>query len=253
MVGVMRCIKAFNNMAELYQKKVIAFIDILGFKELLNSRKCEEIAEILDIFYSVPLLDRTVYPTKTVSVMSDSLVISFDVRDESGVAYCLSELLLIIMGCMQIGIALRGGIVVGEILHNEKYCFGNGFVKAYQLEKLAKYPRVIVDKEVLKIGIKNRALRHGEDIEKEYITSFLAEDDDGYYYIDYIGEAACREIEDFENGMGYINYLDGIGVTIKNELKKSENIPEIKEKYLWMEKKYEDANANRIYPILESF
>lgn len=71
-------------------------------------------------------------------------------------------------------------------------------VQAYNLEsKNAKFPRIIVSEEVIKLGVKHRKDLHSEKDEKEYLMNILTLDDDGYYFIDYISKASS-EFDDLE-------------------------------------------------------
>src|ERR1700734_1453383 len=47
------------------------------------------------------------------------------------------------------GFLLRGGITVGEVVHDDECVFGPGLVRAYELEsKKAYYPRFVLDHDV---------------------------------------------------------------------------------------------------------
>ncbi len=48
------------------------------------------------------------------------------------------------------GFLLRGGITVGQIIHDDECVFGPGLNRAYELEsKIATYPRFVLDAELL--------------------------------------------------------------------------------------------------------
>ena len=47
------------------------------------------------------------------------------------------------------GYLFRGGITVGDIVHDDECVFGPGLVRAYELEsKVAQYPRFVLDRGV---------------------------------------------------------------------------------------------------------
>jgi hypothetical protein len=49
-----------------------------------------------------------------------------------------------------LGFLVRGGITIGDIVHDEEVVFGPALNRAYHLEHdIAKYPRIVVDPEVV--------------------------------------------------------------------------------------------------------
>ena len=47
-------------------------------------------------------------------------------------------------------LARRGGVAIGDIYHDDEAVFGPGLVRAYDIESnVAKFPRIVVDQEVL--------------------------------------------------------------------------------------------------------
>ena len=103
------------------------------------------------------------------------------------------------------GHPLRGGIDLGwgvEVKYNEVY--GGALAKAYTLEsKIADFPRVVVGPSLLKY-LQIETQRTQTDF-ISLVSSTLAEEclklitegDDGYYFIDYLGEC-FRDIGDTE-------------------------------------------------------
>ena len=58
------------------------------------------------------------------------------------------------LGLMQLiaasqGVWVRGGVTVGNILHDDDVVFGPALNRAYELEsKVAKFPRIVLDVEI---------------------------------------------------------------------------------------------------------
>jgi hypothetical protein len=114
-------------------------------------------------------------------------------------AACASSMLM----HLSQGRPLRGGIEIGigmEIKDNEIY--GPCVSDAYVLEsKIAKYPRIVVGKELVNFLRMNSLLFTENDPFNAYskqladiCISLLAIDDDGYSFIDFLGEGCKKHI-----------------------------------------------------------
>lgn len=145
-----------------YEDRVVAFVDVLGFKELIK-RSVKEESVVATIFnalsipkkelielYSAEFGDGVSQADVKVHSFSDFLVVSaLPIPDGIG-AVCF----LVFKHCRQLltqGLASRGGIAIGKLLHQESTAdvptmvFGPAFVEAYQLESVhADAPRVIM-------------------------------------------------------------------------------------------------------------
>lgn len=162
-----------------YERRVVAFIDILGFKEIVKQSETD--TSKIDLIYSVlkylkdwetsgswnlKLIEieddaqRKGIPNfdirgKTNSTaFSDSIVVS--VKVDNNVNEMTSTLVvnLAYIGAVLIekGILFRGGLTIGNIIHNENgIVFGQGLIDAYMLEtKNAKYPRIVLSDKLIK-------------------------------------------------------------------------------------------------------
>lgn len=124
-----------------------AFIDILGFKELLDSSRFEEkIEAIVDKIRSRIRFDGRVYPSLNYLAISDTIIIT---AEEQKGALLLRKVGQIQTTLLKLGYATRGGISFGENLVYSgdigRNIFGKAYVSAYQAEQeLAIYPRVVV-------------------------------------------------------------------------------------------------------------
>lgn len=154
------------------ERAVVTFIDILGFKNLVENRSTSEINEILSLFHqyntespfgrytsnkctSTEILKLNI---KTV-FFSDSVVRIRYASDwekgilSDGLYMCMLEKELLLLAEIQSnlfkrGILIRGGITIGDILFDEEtnQLFGKAMNRAYELEsKIANYPRIIID------------------------------------------------------------------------------------------------------------
>ncbi|MPZ37544.1 MAG: hypothetical protein GEU95_05680 [Rhizobiales bacterium] len=82
------------------------------------------------------------------STFSDNVVIS--TPTEERYQHFLQVLGMIQLSSACGGFLLRGGITIGDIVHDGEAVFGPALIRAYDLERLhAQYPRVILDPEAI--------------------------------------------------------------------------------------------------------
>lgn len=169
-----------------YEDRIVCFLDLLGFKDTVsksgeNTEVFNRINTALDLFLNFEKDQST-----QVTCFSDSVVISFLVNDKSMLFHTLLNLQYLIFDILtKSSLLVRGAISYGKLVHTDTKIFGEGLIKAYELEsKFAIYPRIIIDKDVIELGKMNG--RHQRKLEKEYILGLLRPDVDGFYFIDYL-------------------------------------------------------------------
>ena len=151
-----------------YTDRYIAFLDIIGFKDLIEHSECSDILNIYDkinlndflssisgnIAFDSIQLPSSIVPSWSINykIMSDSICIYID----ANVKNALIELIAVCtnfqarMLNLDVPILVRGAIVRGELYANGDVMFGKGLTKAYQLEeKIAKVPRIIIPTELI--------------------------------------------------------------------------------------------------------
>ncbi|REE07626.1 hypothetical protein DFQ09_1176 [Winogradskyella pacifica] len=200
-----------------YENRICCFIDILGFKQHLNQtinsagedniEKIKSIQSILNLSKSITS-DTGLSKSKIVTHFSDSIVISYKYDEESQLFSTLLNLLYVSMELANKGFLTRGGVAIGKLIHTDEVVFGPALVDAYNIEsKLSKYPRIIVDKNVIENGLQYHSENHTKEEEKEYVMDIVTEDNDGHYYIDYV-QKSSSEFDDLEYDLyRYINNL----------------------------------------------
>ena len=169
-----------------YEKRLIGFIDILGFGQLVLKSENEPtkfsliegiISRLNDVddIYGSPkslfahsnyeylseegkadldaLYEKIKKSPKTsrvsITTFSDSIVFSCpaDIKGLSNFRYFLIKLLVY---TSEFNLLLRGGISCGSLIHSDKAIFGPAMNKAYHTEsKIAKQPRIAVDQNFL--------------------------------------------------------------------------------------------------------
>lgn len=142
-----------------YPEKYVAFVDILGFSDLVERADQDPdlrkgLADILHIFQTtcgtIPTLGTRV------TQFSDSIVITAN-RTEQGLRSILSGCEWLTMNLIQYAVLLRGGVAVGRVSHESHILFGIGVNRAYQFEKSGGPPRIGLATEVL-VDIENYPL-----------------------------------------------------------------------------------------------
>ena len=166
-----------------YNNSLIAYLDVLGIKSFIEQNRkgkeyiaLEKIDEIRKIVKtSTDLFDK---PDNFYHLhISDSFVFISDPKFIISLIDLLSTIQIRIINECQF--LLRGAITIGDAIIKEdgKFIIGPAYIQAFQLqEKNAIYPRIIVDKSVVK-EIKNS---------ENPIEKYLKQDSDKEYFIDYI-------------------------------------------------------------------
>ena len=244
-------------MIQEYKDCYIAFLDILGFRSLIQTYGFEEIKKIynkiLD-FQVKPLIKANVYQEINSYIMSDSVVLYI-------AAELTDSFIALLDTCLQLQIKLllnnppiflRGGIDKGLLYHQGNIIFGEGLIKAYTLEsQLAVYPRIIFTKGIRDSARDNMARLGVFD----YKPSLYKKDFDELYYVNYLETfnylpslppGSVEEIEKFENRY-YEKLLENIDEILSVEISKS-----IREKYCWVKQKVYE-NIENIPSVKEYF
>lgn len=226
-----------------YENRICLFLDILGFKKQVNGAResSKEIMRIrnglLEIYYAFHgrLKPPEDYRTsKKVSQFSDSIVVSYEMTEESSVYHLLFDTYMVHIDLLRHGILVRGAITKGALYHDDRLVFGPALVEAVELEKYAMYPRVILSKEIIAIGMEHHGFWHDSEEEEKYIKSLIEKDSDGVFYVNYFGVSP----EDFDEGWDdLIIYLNFLRELIVDSLQKETSVG-IKLKYSWMSEKF---------------
>jgi hypothetical protein len=259
-----------------YEKRVIAFVDILGFRSLLARMPQEPdlFETIRDALESVmeygiasrqaPVLDRSYIPTGLeMTAFSDCYVISAKTGSEFLILNLARQLVLCLL---EVGIISRGAIVAGELYHEHPVVFGQGLVDGYELETTAAhYPRILVA-ETVAAPIREFDEQNGTTYSEGIIT-----DTDGCRFLDVFCirprkylvtrvEASGKITNHVEEA--FLGWLDGFslflrirGHLVENLLREiGANRPNLNRlsKLRWLASRFNEAmlrNRNRIEPI----
>jgi hypothetical protein len=247
-------------MPKGYDQRIIAFIDILAFKDLIKIFDRDDILKMLKALehtqnYLYTARNKT-HPTQksetplgqTITAFSDSIVISYP-TDKNGVFQALlSDLYIFQKKLLSLGFAFRGAIDIGDLYHDGQTIFGPALVNAYELEsKVSIYPRIIISKQAYEWGIKNPSEDPAEDDDTygmpysmHVLDECINEDFDGCHFLDVFNITSGLDEATDEEGF---KLLDLIHENIKKNVDSTTAQGELGKlsKWKWLQKKWSDV------------
>jgi hypothetical protein len=193
-----------------YEIRVVAFIDILGFKSSVykSNHDEQEFKRILNTltelkeFFIKPKdnleieVDRKLGADTQILQVSDSLVISRLIQEQGGIYYMLSDCAFAIHLLISKGYLCKGAIRFGKMYHNNTTLFGPAFIDAYLAQESERLPIVKFDNDLFEIvrhfpGPSNKGF---ESWEIDFIKENCKQLENGEYYLDYF--------TDYDNRVG---------------------------------------------------
>lgn len=239
-----------------YKNSVIFFLDILGFKEIIDNNRIT-VDEMLNKFDKAEYhLDYTKWINKRKNdeqrwidneeknylQVSDSIILSFPIKTPSGLFYSTLDVMRLQANFAALhGIFLRGACTYGKLYHRDTTIFGPAMNKVVSMEKVAKYPRVIIPNKVITECSKYSSNDYySEKDEEEDILKCLKMDNDGYYYIDYVSyDTFGSETDSNEEWADYI-------IRLKKRIQDGLYEQVALDKYMWLKEKYNNAITDNI-------
>jgi len=225
----------------MYNKSLITFIDILGFKSLVKNSKAEEVNRILDLLKQATTTKENLKKTSShkALVFSDCVIRVSNINpDEPFIDHLFSELYALLHAQCELidhSILLRGGICYDNIhIHDDKV-FGPGLIKAYELEsKFAIYPRIIIEPGLIR-ELNNylqtfEETHSFEDPNAKIIKDLLKQGDDGMWFLNY-AEAIDGEFDDQEM---YPIFLKRHHDIILKKSANYQDLNSVQSKYIWL-------------------
>jgi hypothetical protein len=146
-----------------FEDRAVAFIDVLGFKVLVNKAassatdvpQLDQLVRLLGMVIpyldgsvekSVPqrLIPRHLYVSDCI-ILSAPLQVSFDEhKNYSGLEILVMRIIQVTQLLLDFGYLIRGAIDVGQVWHADTNIVGPAYQEAFRLEHVAKMPRVIL-------------------------------------------------------------------------------------------------------------
>jgi hypothetical protein len=130
---------------DTYEDRAVAFIDILGFKNLVRDGRVSTILNAMEIMKRrIQEIEGVREAQVNISQFSDSLILSAP-NNQDGLPYLVHFASLVASELFLNGIWCRGGITTGPMYHKGSVAFGQALIDAYDLEsKLAVCPRILI-------------------------------------------------------------------------------------------------------------
>ena len=231
-----------------YQLRYIAFLDLLGFKDMVKQSAVSQ--DVLNTIYRalsyigdiqhdnyngmLPMADLG----KQVTAFSDSIVISYDASMPGGGFHVLMDLVYICNDLLGIGIPVRGGVTVGQLIHDERKCFGPAMVEAYYMEsQMAIYPRIIINPNVFEYDLFRPGEANTIEYEAEYLKGIIKNDcRDGQFFLDYM-----KQFNEFDEPAVYDGYIWRTREFIIRNLNMYANDKKLYSKYEWLRWYYNET------------
>lgn len=228
-----------------YEVSLVTYLDILGFKDLIQTRRAGEISRIIRVVKEAVQPAR--FKTKLSAIPDDQYVNFSDLsliatplekaRHNPPASQLFSLLLHLVHAQSSLildeAIPIRGAVTIGEVVKSWGQLFGPAVVRAYELEKdYANYPRIIVDGRIFEVldGIRGAWL-NGKRADKRELRKLIRKDSDGMLFIDYL-RVLRSELDDPST---YPVLLEQHHDFITKRLKKYALEPRIRAKYEWLD------------------
>ncbi|MBV8760446.1 MAG: hypothetical protein JO257_24350 [Deltaproteobacteria bacterium] len=146
------------RLAPDFEERVVAFLDILGFTDLVRRSTNDEQARVLlrNVLLTIESecgLDATIGSGLPLiySQGSDSIIISCPARPEI-VGVMLMRLQLLQGHLLSMHAVLcRGGVTVGPLVHAGNVFYGPAYLEALALEESAAMPMIAISEPVMKL------------------------------------------------------------------------------------------------------
>lgn len=240
----------------MYEKRLCAFIDILGFRDLVQqsvkspflynkirdllrevgrARPIWERDNPVDIIESRLRQQGVQHPKAEANRLideyssaergtsfSDSIVLSAALNDHAITGF-FTSLLFLSEGIAELGKYVRGAVCLGELCHEPDICFGPALITAYDLEKNAEYPRIIFSSETYMQISKVSLPSVGS------LASFIREDADGQRFLDFLNKKAFELAGDFRT-----DQMNEIRRGLNNQLFSSQVSNRVRKKLEWL-------------------
>lgn len=164
-----------------YPERYCAFVDILGFAELINRLQyggtpLHALRELLSKIHNPPSTNAGVLPRSDFRAQSISDAVALSAAtNAAGLGAIIHSINQLAVDLLKHGFFIRGALVKDRLYHDDKMVFGNALVRAYRLESsIVRYPRVMVTREVVE-DIRN--------IDEKTFNQLLRRSDDGPMFV----------------------------------------------------------------------
>ncbi|MEJ5977587.1 hypothetical protein WG901_13135 [Novosphingobium sp. PS1R-30] len=133
-----------------YQRRFVAFLDILGFSRLVQQADDPDLRD--SIVGAIETMRESLAPNEAsdfrVTQFSDCTVLSAALS-EYGCSLVMTGSIILATNLLNHGMLLRGGLAVGNMVHTDEVMFGPGFLVAHAQDKSGGTPKIAVDQSLV--------------------------------------------------------------------------------------------------------
>jgi hypothetical protein len=237
-----------------YEPTLVSYVDILGFGELIRTKTAGQVSRILRIFNETTAPPKFRHekipdlPEQEQVSFSDLIMTCSPLRKRGnrgivrGIVFNQFLRLVHAQSILLIdeGVLIRGGVAVGPATKSYRKYYGPAVITAYEWEQFQPgHPRIMVDPSVMREIEHNPFLwMHDREDERKVVGGFLAHDEEGNAYIDYL-RVVLGESEDPEWVLKKHDEL------INDRLALFANDRSVRRKYEWL-RVYHDRTVNSL-------
>ena len=138
-----------SKTTDAYEDRVVVFIDILGFRNLVANAEVSIISQAMAIIKKrIRRIEDIRDSPLVISQFSDSVIVSTP-NDDNGLVHTVHWVSLLASELFLKGIWCRGAVTSGNMYHNGNVAYGPALIDALEMEcQLAVYPRILVTETI---------------------------------------------------------------------------------------------------------
>lgn len=191
------------NLKDNLQDKFVAFLDVMGFSNLVNRGSVNNLESYFEKITEV--LDKLREDKEDIksSIISDSIILIAP-DNLKGFIQLLWAIRRIQNAILWRKILLRGAVSYGQVYYNQdrNIIVGKGYIKAYLLEQEANFPRVIIDPSIIRkisndktafLKQINKSIEYTFENRLVYTKSEYSQIKDDCIFVDYANTAILKE------------------------------------------------------------
>lgn len=234
-----------DNQTPKLHPYYLAYIDILGVKNAINSDESEKYLEKINCLYNDVLegLDRVksenFFIKPEIKIFSDNIVIAikkeypYTFTEEIKQDLLINAVSYFQMLGLKYSFLTRGGITIENLYLNQNFIYGKALSKAYKIENdISVFPRIVIDNACVNEFIQNNLIR-----------KCLKKDFDGTCYLD-----SFQKYFDLTNGEDKES-LAFLQTTLKEQLEEKTSDVKAPFKKYWIINKFNEFCISNNYEI----
>lgn len=219
-----------------YRSSVVAFIDVLGFSDLVNTTRKSRVSTS-DLINRVKDLDKVISPEPYVDTLeldervkffSDSISYSIRYRPWA-LLHALGFLMHLQIEFFLKGFFVRGGVSTGYHYEDDTVLIGPAFIRAYRIaDELAIYPRIVIKPSTVNSYSRKSWSSECNEFFADDETLRIRRDRDGLFYVDYLKEGVL-----WLYGTDFWDIIKGHKDAIYAQVRKTRDT-KVLSKYFWL-------------------